>query len=208
MAQNQPTQRIRRASAIHPVTRTDTVTDDDIYNTRLPTSTRRYNRQDDTQVIRQGNKQLVVHYQNPPMQKRAWLIPAGMGMIATLVLIVIVSWVWNVWTAHQTDVAYGYPRIWQTDAVVGHNDSDQHPSHFIFENLHGRVLIIEISGGDPTHSRIYVGPTLVGNGADQAPVTGSFDDETGKGTIDMVVHVEDQRIVFFNDGTQFKQQQQ
>lgn len=45
----QPTQMKRRASAIHPVTTADVVNEDDLYNTRLPTSTRRYDRTDGTQ---------------------------------------------------------------------------------------------------------------------------------------------------------------
>src|SRR6266487_4661311 len=44
---------------------------------------------------------------------------------------------------------YGYPRTYQTDAVVGHGDSLAHPSHFIAINLDGHLEVIELSGGDP-----------------------------------------------------------
>ena len=42
----------------------------------------------------------------------------------------------------------GILRTAQLDAVVGHNDSAAHPTHFIFINLHGQIQIIEIQGGD------------------------------------------------------------
>ncbi len=32
-----------------------------------------------------------------------------------------------------------YPRTFQVDAVVGHNDSATNPSHFIAMNLNGRI---------------------------------------------------------------------
>ncbi len=204
---NQPTEMRRRASALCPVTTAD-VQGDKHFSTPYPLArgTYRYDRQNRTQVIEQGNRRLVVHYQNPPAKTRAWLIPAGMGMMVLLLLIFVMSAIAAWWNNWQTDQKYGLPRAYQVDAVVGHNDSDQRPSHFIFQNLHGHIVIIEMSGGDPAHTHIYTGPTLLGDRADKAPATADFDDETGKGTIDMVVHVENQRIVFLNDGTQFKQQ--
>ena len=67
--------------------------------------------------------------------------------------------------------------------------------------------IIELPGGDTTHARIYTGPTLFGNGQDLTPVTGVFKDVNGDGKIDMIVQIQDQRLVFINDGTQFVPQQ-
>ena len=108
---------------------------------------------------------------------------------------------------HQDDVTYGRPRTYQVDAVVGHNDSVTNPSHFIFLNLNRHVVIIELPGGDTTHSRIYNGPILFGNGQDLTPVTAVFKDVNGDGKIDMIVHIQDQVLVFINDGTQFVPQQ-
>ncbi len=205
--QDQPREMRRRASARRslPVT-VDVQGDDNFYITHpVARSTYRYDRRDGTQVIQQGNRRLIVHYQQPLRKSQPhWLIPAGIGMIATLLLIFLISTIANWWNNWQTDQQYGLPRTYQVDAVVGHNDSDQYPSHFIFENLHGRILIMEISGGDPAHSHIYAGPTLLGAGVDKTPVTGEFDDETGRGTRDMVVHVGQQRIVYLNDGTEFR----
>ena len=43
--------------------------------------------------------------------------------------------------------------------------------------------------------------------ATQTPVTLEFYDVNGDGKVDMIVHVGDQKIVYLNDGTQFKPQQ-
>jgi hypothetical protein len=111
------------------------------------------------------------------------------------------------WQVHQDDVTYGRPRTYQVDAVVGHNDSPANPSHFIFLNLNRHVVIIELPGGNTSHSRIYNGPTLFGDGQNLTPVTAEFRDVNGDGKPDMIVHIQDQRLVFLNDGTQFVPQQ-
>ncbi len=59
-----------------------------------------------------------------------------------------------------------------------------------------------------THARIYNGPTLFGDGQDLTPVTAEFGDVNGDGKPDMIVHIQDQRLVFINDGTQFRPLQQ
>jgi hypothetical protein len=112
-------------------------------------------------VIRQGNKQLIVHYNQQPPAKRSVLVPVFIGAVCTLLIVLGINALVHWWSDWRTDTVYGYPRIWQTDAVVGHNDSEQRPSHFIFQNLHGRILIMEISGDDPAHARIYAGPTIL-----------------------------------------------
>ena len=107
---------------------------------------------------------------------------------------------------HQDDATYGRPRTYQVDAVVGHNDSPSNPSHFIFLNLNRQVIVTELPGGDTTHARIYNGPTLFGDGQDLTPITAEFKDVNGDGKPDMIVHIQDQRLVFINDGTQFRPQ--
>jgi hypothetical protein len=101
----------------------------------------------------------------------------------------------------------GIPRTYQTDRVVGHTDSTDHPTHFVAINLNSRITIIEIPGGDSSHARIYSGPTLFSDNGSQIPVTLEFYDVNGDGKVDMVVHVGDQKIIYLNDGTQFKPQQ-
>ncbi len=92
------------------------------------------------------------------------------------------------------------------DAVVGHGDSADHPSHFIFLNLSGHVIIIELPGGDVSHAKIYAGPTIFTDDAASVPITGEFKDVNGDGKIDLIVHIQDQRIIYLNDGSQFKPQ--
>ena len=116
------------------------------------------------------------------------------------------SWVTAWWTNHQLDVTYGFPRTYQTDQIVGHRDSTDHPSHFIFLNLNGHVIVTEFPGGDITHAKIYSGPQIFADNAPSVPVTGEFKDVNGDGKIDMIVHIQDQRIIYLNDGTQFKPQ--
>lgn len=199
-----------RRSAQRPVPApTPDIEEDDRYYrqpTQMRTSARRYVNTEGHEVIERGNKRLVIHRQPPPRRVH-WLFLVGVGMVAALVLFLLGSWAIGAWQAHQIDAQYGYPRTWQTDAVVGHNDSPAHPSHFIFLNLHAHVVIIEIPGGDISHARIYSGPTVFGPDSDKVPITGSFEDVNGDGRLDLVVHIQGQDFVYLNDGTEFKAQQ-
>ena len=133
------------------------------------------------------------------------ILVVGMLLMALLAFVLSSLGAW--WQMHQDDVTYGRPRTFQMDAVVGHNDSPANPSHFIFLNLNRHVEIIELPGGDGTHAHIYIGPTLFGDGQDLTPITGGFRDVNGDGKPDMIVHIQDQRLVFINTGTQFRPQQ-
>lgn len=132
------------------------------------------------------------------------LLAVLVGMLAMAALVLALSAFGSWWQVHQDDVTYGRPRTFQVDAVVGHSDSAANPSHFIFINLNRHVEIIEFPGGDATHARIYTGPILFGNGQDLTPVTAEFRDVNGDGRPDMIVHIQDQRIIYINDGTQFR----
>jgi hypothetical protein len=134
------------------------------------------------------------------------LVAVLLGMVVTVALIVSFSAIGNWWQVHQDDVTYGRPRTFQMDAVVGHNDSLTNPSHFVFMNLNRHVVIIELPGGDASHARIYSGPTLFGNGQDLTPITAEFRDVNGDGKPDMIVMIQDQRLVYINDGAQFRPQ--
>jgi hypothetical protein len=115
------------------------------------------------------------------------------------VLTVFANW----WTNTTQQWTYGYPRTYQTDAVVGHNDSQARPSHFIAVNLNGQVEVIEFPGGDATHAHMYTGLTIVGQNADLIPVTLSFQDVNGDGTLDMIVSVGNTHYIFLNEKGQF-----
>src|SRR5260370_2292241 len=97
----------------------------------------------------------------PRGQSMHWLLYVGVGMIAALALWApfspLLAWA----TGKYNNIVYRYPRFYQTDAVVGHNDSPAHPSHFVAMNLHGQVIVIELPGGNPTRSFDYVGPSMI-----------------------------------------------
>jgi len=136
--------------------------------------------------------------------RRFPLVAIILGMAMMALLAFTLSSVGSWWQMHQNDVTYGRPRTFQVDAVVGHNDSAANPSHFIFMNLNRHVIIIEMPGGDSSKARIYNGPVLFGDGQDLTPVTAEFKDVNGDGRPDMIVHIQDQTLVYLNDGTQFQ----
>ncbi|BCL79381.1 hypothetical protein ccbrp13_18460 [Ktedonobacteria bacterium brp13] len=96
------------------------------------------------------------------------------------------------------------PRTFQIDARVGHNEQGSTASHFIAQNLHGRILVIEMPGGDVTKARVYTGPQLYGKDDDLIPVTLQFQDVNHDGRPDMIVEFKDTRLIYANDGTGFR----
>ena len=181
---------------------------DSYYTTRLPTSTRRYVDTRGNPVIQQGNRRIVFHAEPPSRRFSAhWLFFVGVGMLVSIALWVGLQLVGAWWSQHQLDATYGTPRTYQADAVVGHADSTDHPTHFIVLNLKGRVVIIELPGGNVARARIYNGPLIVGDNPAQIPATADFQDVNGDGKIDMIVHLGNQQFTYINDGAQFKPQQ-
>src|SRR5712692_593825 len=126
------------------------------------------------------------------------LLYLGVGMVVTVsilaVVVVVSTWV----STALDDLHYGRPRTFQIDASVGHNEAPGMPSHFIALNLHGRLEVIELPGGDPTHARIYLGPQLYGPNADLVPVTLSFKDVHGDHRPDMILHFQGTQVVLVN----------
>jgi hypothetical protein len=191
-----------------------------------PTSAipRRTGQKTDTMAMRGGrmgagagmgtrSSKLYLEPDEKPRRNVHWLLPLGIGMIAMLLLWVIGSSVLAWGLDRLDDIHYGYPRTYQTDAVVGHGDSKQHPSHFIAINLHGQAIVIEFPAGNPQHAMSYVVPYYIreqggGQAGDLTPVTVEFRDVTGDGKPDMIVHIlfrtQVQTFVFVNSGTKFR----
>ncbi len=132
-----------------------------------------------------------------------WLVFVGIAMFIMIIGWVAFNALGSWWQTTQDDWHYGRPRTFQTDAVVGHNDSSNNPSHFIAMNLNRHVLIIELPGGNAAKARIFSGPILIGQGQDLAPVTLSFQDVNGDGSLDMVINVQDAHFVFINSNGTF-----
>lgn len=170
----------------------------------MPTSARRYVDTRGTQVIQQGNKRIVIDDEPPPKRQVHWLLILGIGMILMLGLYLGINWVGNWWANHQLDAAYGFPRAYQTDAIVYSGDTASNPSHYIFLNLNGTVEIIELPHGDSAHARIYKGSGLFSGNAPFIPATDEF--RNGNGKVEMLVHIQNQVMLYINDGTQCKPQ--
>lgn len=203
---------------------------DEVYETRTPTSARRY------QVpVTQGTHTIVRYHRQPipqrssrtqeypsptPQQtrshhvekttgrvkaRRQWhgFVYAGLSSIIVLLVLLLLYLVGNWWHSFQDDLHYGRPRTYQCDVRVGHDDAHT-PSHFLAVNLNKRIEIIELPAGDATKAKIYQGPTLIGNGQELTPVTLEFRDVNGDGKPDMILHIGDSRVVFINDNGQFR----
>jgi hypothetical protein len=209
------------------------VGDDALYNTRSPSSARRYRQpaQHDTvndpalhngpSISRRRASMTTKGTDNsnsngiatkaapfPSAEirgRRISLLAVLIGMLVMALLAVGLTAFGSWWRVHMDDMQYGRPRTFQLDAVVGHGgDSPSNPTHFIFINLNRHIEIIELPAGDATNARIYPGPVLYGDGQDLTPVTAEIRDVNGDGKPDIIVHIQDQQLVLINDGTQFR----
>lgn len=102
-----------------------------------------------------------------------WSFTVAVSMVAMLVLLWLGQALWSWGMVTYDDIKYGRPRTMQVDAFVGH-ETGTTPSHFIALNENGRIEIIELPGGDASHARIFMGPQILGSGADLAPITLTF----------------------------------
>ncbi len=209
----------------------DVADDDSLYETRMPSSVRRYrssHTMDDPTTQRgtfiqrrasrvssglqhQGTLSKAVAPSDAGKHTRSGLarLPRRhplatliVGGVLAILLVMLASMLTSWWQNYQDTIHYGYPRTSHLDAQVGHKDDANHPTHFIFLNLHCNIQIIEIQGGDPARTRIFNGPTLYGPGCDTVPVWGEIKTEQGKRNL--IVHIQDQQIEFVNDGQTFQ----
>jgi len=172
--------------------------------TNMPTVPGNRRRDEETandEIAIQHTDELMVR---PFMPRFHWTVFLGMAIFTMVVGWVLLTMVANWWQITQDDWHYGRPRTFQTDMVVGHNDSTTNPSHFLALNLNRHIEIIEFPGSDASKARIYMGPTLVGSGQELAVVTLTFKDVNGDGKMDMIVNVQDSHFVFINDNGQFR----
>jgi hypothetical protein len=181
-----------------------------------PTPARASQTNNSTMRSNSNRRRYVEDFEDPPVQPQYrrtedihlprihWLVFVGLAMVIMIIGWVLLTMFANWWQITQDNWHYGYPRTYQVDEVVGHNDSAAHPSHFIALNLNSHVEVIEFPGGDPSKAKVYLGPTLIGPNANLAPVTLTFKDVNGDGKLDMIVNVQGSHLVFINDSGQFR----
>jgi len=126
-----------------------------------------------------------------------------MGMLVALLAVLVgqalLSWCATTWD----DLHYGRPRTFQMDAFVGHEPAHT-PSHFLVLNLHGHIEILEFPGGDPTQSKVYLGPQIAGVGAELVPVTIHFVSSQQAQHPDMLVQFQSTQLRFHNVSNGFQ----
>jgi hypothetical protein len=207
---------------------------DEYYQSRLPTSSRRYQVSPE-EVYQNGNTRLHVRYvdvpkrksrqpQLPPERKRqteeyaavppstrqgrrlhplVWFGIFGVFLVlGWFGLNAVTSWYQGV----QNDLTYGKQRHFEINAVVGHSDSANNPSHFTAENNNGQIIVFELPGNNVSKAKIYQIETVPGN-AGNPPVKLSFQDMNGDGRLDMLVQIGDNSatlyVTLFNNGIEF-----
>lgn len=99
---------------------------------------------------------------------------------------------------------YGDAHTSYLEARVGHQEKE-HPTQFLATNVHGRIVVIEIAGGDPQKARIYTITEISGTDRKSASVTLKVTDINNDGKPDLLVSVENQPLAhtLYNDGKQF-----
>ncbi len=197
---------------------------DEYYQTRLPTSSRRYQVSPE-QIYQSGNTRLHVRYvdvpkrssrqqQLPPERERHTeeyaTVPhsarqgrrvhplAWFGMFGVFL---VLGWfglnaVTNWYQGVQNDWTYGQQRHFEINAVVGHGDSQTNHSHFTAENNNGQIIVIELPGGNVSKAKIYQIETVPGNNGNP-PVKLSFQDMNGDGKPDMLVQIGDGSAILY-----------
>ncbi len=173
--------------------RTSTAIDEGLEERPARSSARRY------------RSTMTAEQQTAPIARRRslhWTVLVGLTLLCMLVGFLVFSALATWWQHTEDSLRYGMPRTYQMDAVVGHQDSAAHPSHFIALNLDGHLSVIEMPGGDVSKTVIYAGPVLYGQDADLVAVTLSIGHD-GQGKPELILHYQNNEVIL-SDGTDGK----
>jgi hypothetical protein len=194
----------RRRAAPPSVPQTDEDVPDSYYQTRPPTSSRRYVDTRGNQVIQQGNRKVVIHKESHRRHGVfIWMIFFGLLMFIMVTGFILLTAAGYWWQGKQDDWKYGVPRTYQTDAFVGHGDTLAHPDHFVAINVGGIIQVVELNPLNPKLDHIYSITTAENS---LTPVTLAFEDTNHDGKPDLLVIIGDSNpytVTMLNNGTEF-----
>lgn len=154
-------------------------------------------------VTRQGAAQKRPTIAVPSIQLNNVVYVATL-LLALLAIYAVLGHVVSWGSARIDDLRYGTTRTFQMQGVVGHNDSESSPTHFIAMNLNRQVVVIEIPGGDASQVRTITGPYLFGANEDKTPVVLRLEDLNRDGAKDLIVNVKNEELVYLNKNAEFQ----
>ncbi len=127
------------------------------------------------------------------------------GLVAILIVsYLVVSFAVHTWQTWQDDMTYGRPRITRLEASVGHNEIGGNKSLFIAQNIKGQISITEFPGGDPSKTRVILGPNLFGKDKDLVPVKLQVRDINGDNLPDLIASADDMQAIYVNENGTFR----
>lgn len=139
------------------------------------------------------------------LENKLKLLVLGLGLlIVSLLAYLLISVGLQAWQNWQDDMVYGRPRTVQLDQLVGHNEQDGTPSHFIAQNNNRQVTVIEYPGGDVSKTRVIPGPRLFGKDSELMPVKLRFEDVNNDNHVDMLLNVGNELVVYINQDGNFR----
>jgi hypothetical protein len=125
-------------------------------------------------------------------------------ILAALAIHQVVSLVMS-WSQNKLDdLHYGRPRTMHLQGIVGHEDAEGRPTHFIALNLDRQVVVLELPGGDASKVRSLPGPYLFGDNQELTPVILSLRDVDHDGHPDLLINVRNEQIVYLNKEGAFR----
>ena len=121
----------------------------------------------------------------------------ALTIVVLYLTLVVASGQGRIWV---DDLRYGRPRTMQISGVVGHNEGNGEPTHFVAMNLNRRVVVIEMPGGDATKAQVLQGPYLFGADEDLTPVRLRLTDVNHDGKNDLIISVKNEEMIYINGG--------
>lgn len=158
-------------------------------------------------TIRPAHRPAATRRQAAPANNSSTMKLALFGGAVVVVLVLsylVVSFAVHTWQNWQDDMTYGRPRITRLMASVGHNEANGVKTLFTAQNINGQISITEFPGGDPTKTRVIVGPQLFGKDKDLIPVKLQTKDVNGDGADDLIATADDQVLIYINENGNFR----